>query len=196
MRDSHFVCSRSAALLAGILALASLTGAGGAQPMPNGYNTFLGTWCAQGVPTARTSIVSGGAGLTLTNELGATSPGALTGINSRSIVAFQWNLVRGTLSFDGSQINWSNNTFWSRCTSGHVGKLDGTWYAQGDPSRACAITQRYGVLSFTNETGTTVTGAFDGPMHLSATWSGQLIGGTISGDGSRIAWDNGTFWTR
>jgi hypothetical protein len=91
----------------------------------------------------------------------------------------------------------SNNTFWSRCSgNGHAGRLDGAWFAQGDPSRQCSIQQRYGALSFSNENGATASGVFDGPMHFTATWSGQQIGGTISADGSRITWDNGTFWTR
>ena len=80
---------------------------------------FTGAWCAQGDPTKHASISSNGAFLTLTNENGDTSPGQFQG--QTAIVAPGWQFVTGNLSPDGSQINWSNGTFWARCNSGGGG---------------------------------------------------------------------------
>jgi hypothetical protein len=77
---------------------------------------FTGAWCAQGDPSKHASIADNGGFLTLTNETGDTSPGQYQG--KTSIVAPGWQFVTGTLSPDGSQINWSNGTFWARCNSG------------------------------------------------------------------------------
>jgi len=79
--------------------------------------------------------------------------------------------------------------------AGGLSRLAGVFLA-GDPGRMCSISQRLGALTFVNETGTTAAGNFTGPSHLIANWQGTPIGGTISPDGSRISWDNGTFWSR
>src|ERR1700761_8458969 len=109
---------------------------------------FLGQWCAQGDPSKRASISANGPMLTLTNENGDTSPGQYQG--QTGITAPGWQFVNGNLSPDGQQINWSNGTFWARCNGGSGGggqsSLSGTWYAQGDRSKACSITQRRGNL--------------------------------------------------
>lgn len=168
-----------------------------AQPAPN--SGFFGTWCAQGDRTKRASIASNGAfGLTLTNELGSTSTGHVFGINGNQIIADQWQLVRGTLSGDGRTISWTNGTFWARCSSHHHdrGKLRGTWYFGGDRSKPCHIDERGGALTLTNESGQSATGTFTGKRTISTNWSGVTITGTVSDDGNRILWSNGTYWTR
>jgi hypothetical protein len=157
---------------------------------------FLGAWCAQGDPGKHASISGNGVFLTLTNETGDTSPGNLQGSNQ--IQAPGWQFVTGTLSRDGSQINWSNGTYWARCDNGggrHRVNLTGTWYANGDRSRACSITQRRGSLTLQNESGQGANGNVSG-RQLTTNWAGTGINGTISQNGNRIDWDNGTYWVR
>jgi hypothetical protein len=36
----------------------------------------------------------------------------------------------------------------------------------------------------------------NGKRTLTSTWNGNVIGGTVSTNGNRINWDNGTYWTR
>jgi hypothetical protein len=160
---------------------------------------FTGAWCAQGDPTKHASISSNGAFLTLTNENGDTSPGQFQG--QTGIVAPGWQFTTGTLSPDGSQINWSNGTFWARCDSGGGGgghrlNLTGTWYAQGDRSKSCSIRQRGNNLQLSNESGDNASGQMNGKRTLTSTWNGNTIGGTVSTNGNRLNWDNGTYWIR
>ena len=82
---------------------------------------FLGAWCAQGDPGKHASISGNGVFLTLTNENGDTSPGNLQGSNQ--IQAPGWQFVTGTLSSDGSQINWSNGSYWARCEDDNGGGI-------------------------------------------------------------------------
>ena len=71
---------------------------------------FLGAWCAQGDPTKRCSIGSNGVFLNFANESGSTASGHLVGTSQNVVIADEWDFVKGTLSNDGSQINWSNGT--------------------------------------------------------------------------------------
>jgi hypothetical protein len=160
---------------------------------------FTGAWCAQGDPTKHASISSNGAFLTLTNENGDTSPGQYQG--QTGIVAPGWQFVTGTLSPNGRQINWSNGTFWARCDSGGGGgghrlNLTGTWYAQGDRSQSCSIRQRGNNLQLSNQSGDNASGQMNGKRTLTTNWNGTTIGGTVTANGNRINWDNGTYWIR
>jgi hypothetical protein len=159
---------------------------------------FMGAWCAQGDPTKQASISNNGVFLSLTNENGDTSIGNLQGSNQ--ISAPGWQFVTGTLSGNGRQINWSNGTFWARCPSGgggnHYGSLSGNWYPNGNRSLSCSIQQHRGNLTLQNEVGQKATGSFNGRGQVSTNWSGTRINGTVSRDGNRINWDNGTFWIR
>jgi hypothetical protein len=170
-----------------------------AQFPPNPRSAaFTGGWCAQGDPTKQASISDNGAFLTLTNENGDTSTGQYQGQNG--IVAPGWQFVTGTLSPDGSQINWSNGTFWARCDTGGGGhqrlNLTGTWYAQGSRNQSCSIRQRGNNLQLSNESGDQASGQITGKRQLTTNWNGTSIVGTVTGNGNRINWDNGTFWTR
>ena len=158
---------------------------------------FLGAWCAQGDPTKQASIASNGAFLTLTNENGDTSIGNLSGNNQ--ISAPGWQFVTGTLAQNGSRINWSNGTFWARCSNGGGGRklnLNGIWHPNGNQAQSCSIQERRGVLTLQNESGDRATGTTDGRRHVTTNWSGTKIGGNVSQDGNRIDWDNGTYWIR
>ena len=162
---------------------------------------FTGAWCAQGDPGKHASIADNGGGfLTLTNENGDTSPGQYQGQNG--ISAPGWQFVTGTLSPDGSQINWSNGTFWARCDNGGGGhnrhrlNLTGTWYAQGNRAQTCSISQQGRNLQLSNESGNSASGQMNGKRTLTTNWNGNTIGGTVSNNGNRINWDNGTYWIR
>lgn len=158
---------------------------------------FLGAWCPQGDPNKHASISGNGVFLTLTNENGDTSPGNLQGSNQ--IQAPGWQFVTGTLSNDGSQINWSNGSYWARCDSGggrDRWTLTGTWFANGDRSRACSIRQRHGDLDLHNESGQSASGNFTDRHRITTNWGGAVIQGRISQHGNRIDWDNGTYWIK
>jgi hypothetical protein len=159
---------------------------------------FIGGWCAQGDRTKQTSISHNGAFYNLTNESGDTSIGNLQGNNQ--IQAPGWQFVTGTLSRSGQQIQWSNGTFWARCPTGGGGRgnlnLNGNWYPNGNRSMQCSIQQRKGSLTLENESGQRATGSLNGKFHLTTNWQGTTINGTVSRDGTRIDWDNGTYWIR
>jgi hypothetical protein len=175
-----------------------------AAPAPQGNQgaAFLGQWCAQGDPTKQTSITSnGGVFFNLTNEQGDTSPGTLQGPNVMS--APGWQFVTGTLTPDGSQINWSNGTNWQRCNNGGGGgggwrrpRIEGTWYRSGNRSQRCSIRRRGDTYRLTSETNDTATASWDSRHQLTTNWSGTIITGIVTNSGNRINWDNGTFWTR
>jgi hypothetical protein len=161
---------------------------------------FIGSWCAQGDPNKHATIKSNEVFFNLTNESGSTSIGHLQGTSQNVLVADEWQFMEGTLSPDGKRINWSNGTFWARCSGGgggsHRPNIDGTWYQSGDRSKACYIKQKGKNLKLTNESGATATGSFDEKRHVTTNWNGTSIGGSITGNGDRIDWDNGTYWTR
>ena len=169
----------------------------------NVNSAFLGQWCAQGDPSKIASISANGPFLTLTNEQGSTSPGNTQGSNQNVIVAPGWQFVQGTITPDGSRINWTNGTFWARCNQGgggdhhgHLPNLQGTWYRSGNHAQACSIQQNRKSLTFTNESGQSAQGQFLGPKHVTANWNGQTINGNLVNNGGRINWDNGTWWSR
>jgi len=162
----------------------------------NAGAAFLGTWCAQGDPSKRTSITSNGVYFTLTNELGSTSIGRVTGANGSQIEADEWQFVTGTLSSDRKTISWTNGTYWTRCQSRHHIDLRGAWYFGGDRSKPCRISQHGGSLTLQNESGQTASGSFTSKSTISTVWAGITITGTISHDRNRILWSNGTYWTR
>ena len=158
---------------------------------------FVGGWCAQGDRTKQASISNNGAFFNLTNENGDTSIGNLQGNNQ--IQAPGWQFVTGTLTQNGRQINWSNGTFWARCPSGGGGgtlNLNGNWYPNGNRSMQCSIQQHRGNLQLQNESGQRATGSFNGRYNVSTNWQGTKISGTVTRDGNRINWDNGTYWIR
>jgi hypothetical protein len=185
---------------ASILAISAFTGRTVfAQPGNSQGSGFLGAWCPQGDPTKHASISNNGAFFNLTNENGDTSIGNLQGPNQ--ISAPGWQFVTGTLSPDDSRISWTNGTFWARCPSGGGGghnrpNLNGIWYSNGNRSLQCSIQQHRNVLNLQNEQGVRATGSFDSRRHITTNWSGNQIAGTISPNGNRIDWSNGTYWIR
>jgi hypothetical protein len=159
---------------------------------------FVGGWCAQGDRTKQTSISYNGAFYNLTNENGDTSIGNLQGNNQ--IQAPGWQFVTGTLTRNGTQIQWSNGTFWARCPTGGGGggtlNLSGNWYPNGNRSLQCSIQQRRGNLTLQNEGGVRASGSFTSKRQITTNWQGTTITGSVSSDGNRINWNNGTYWIR
>jgi hypothetical protein len=182
----------------GMPSSASSTPGDGAQANGAQGAGFVGGWCVQGDRTRQASIIYNGAFYNLTNESGSTSIGNPQGSNQ--IVAPGWQFVTGTLSMGGSQIQWSNGTFWARCPSGGGGgrkpDLNGNWYPNGNRSLQCSIQQRRGNLTLQNENGRRATGSFNGRWAIATNWQATRIRGTITRDGNRINWDNGTYWIR
>ena len=57
------------------------------------------------------------------------------------------------------------------------------------------LRQRRGSLTLQNESGQSANGNVSG-RQLTTNWAGTGINGTISQNGNRIDWDNGTYWVR
>jgi hypothetical protein len=191
-------------LCVAIVAVVSVRSKAASAPQMPGQppSRFLGAWCAQGDPAKQCSVSMNGLFLTFTNESGSTSSAHYIGVDQNVVSADQWGFVQGTLSQDGTRINWSNGTYWARCSGGGGGggrnypNVDGTWYRGGDHSKSCYIRQKKRNLSLTNEQGDSGTGNTDGRWHLTTNWAGTTVHGTISRDGNTIYWDNSTTWTR
>lgn len=83
--------------------------------------------------------------------------------------------------------------------AGTLPNISGTWYANGNPSARCRISQSGTSVSLTNEQGATATGSFIDPSTLDTRWGvfgGGHVTGRISGDLRTITWSNGTYWSR
>jgi hypothetical protein len=73
----------------------------------------------------------------------------------------------------------------------------GAWCAQGDPAKQASITSNGAFFTLTNEMGSTSVGSLQGMQQNVIVATGwQFVRGTLSGDGRRINWSNGTFWAR
>jgi hypothetical protein len=80
---------------------------------------------------------------------------------------------------------------------GQAGRIAGDWCAQGDKTKHCSISSKGPVLTFTNETDSTSTGHFVNTQQTvfsADEW--RFVQGTLSPDGLRIDWSNGTYWLR
>ena len=94
----------------------------------------------------------------------------------------------GSLSADGTQIYWNNSTVWagpsvldvSSISSVFTGK---TWYGGSTP------------VYFTSETSCIINGVAYPFTAVNFTTTVNGSTGTISADGTRIFWDNGSVWT-
>jgi hypothetical protein len=47
-----------------------------------------------------------------------------------------------------------------------------------------------------NQSGDHASGQITGKRQLTTNWNGTSIAGTVTANGNRINWDNGTYWTR
>ncbi len=88
---------------------------------------------------------------------------------------------------------------WTEVRAGTLPNISGTWYANGNPTGRCHVSQSGNSVTLSNERGATATGHFVDPSTLSTDWggfNGGRITGTISSDLRRITWSNGTYWSR
>jgi hypothetical protein len=157
---------------------------------------FFGEWCAQGNLSWRASINDKGNFIFLNNGIGDTSIGL--GIGSTKISAPGWGSVRGTLSPDRSQIDWSNGTYWMRCPATQASSplsLTGKWYADGGV-QPCFIQQKGDQIRISRGKGCHATGRIDEAGHVTTEWSGNRIDGAVTPDGNHINWSNQTYWSR
>lgn len=80
---------------------------------------------------------------------------------------------------------------------GAASGFQGAWCAQGDPAKQCSVSSNGVFLSFTNENGDTSTGHFVGmSQKVVSADQWNFVQGTLSSDGRRINWSNGTYWAR
>ncbi len=170
----------------------------GALPISQG-RSFVGTWCGQGDPANPATITDNVAFLTL--KVSEVDASIGLGQDQRTIFAPGWGFITGTLSPDSKRIDWSNDTYWTRCNIPKVHahsrlKLAGTWYADGLRSEVCSIREHGSALQLDNGHGASASGSVDAQGRLTTDWKGNSITGVVSADGNRIDWDNGTWWVR
>lgn len=86
---------------------------------------------------------------------------------------------------------------WALAQDFGAGRISGDWCAQGDKTKHCSISSNGPVLTFTNENGSTSTGHFvnmQQTVFSADEW--KFVQRTLSPDGLRIDWTNGTYWMR
>jgi poly(beta-D-mannuronate) lyase len=163
---------------------------------------FVGQWCGNALQTHRAVISDAGPYLILANENGDSSTGRV--VEDRLVIAPGWRDVRGLLTPNGQQIDWSNGTFWLRCTaapnappvSSQTVHLAGKWLPEGPFSKSCTIRQLDDTFSIQCPHGSKATGRVESGSRLSSQWSTGAIGATVTDDGNHINWDNQTYWSR
>lgn len=156
---------------------------------------FPGTWCVEGDPKMRASIAEKDGALALDNGIGSKSSGDLSGQNG--ILGQDWQVL-GILAPSGVQLDWTNNTYWMRCTASldKLPRLSGRWIAMTDTTRPCSIEEHGHKLSLDNGLGTQGTGRIDANGRIISSWAAKRVAGQLTPDGNHINWDNGTYWTR
>ena len=166
-------------------------------PPPPANSPLLGAWCVQGNLAAHASIRLDANLLLLTNPNGQSSVAETP--TPTSLLALAWHGIEGALTPDGSQIDWSNATWWARCLTRPAVQplsLSGQWIPLGVRSIVATIRQNGRSLHINNGLGATATGVLDESGHLSTNWSGHTITGVVTPDGKHINWSNQTWWTR
>jgi Alginate lyase len=167
-----------------------------AAEFPAGHadSFFLGEWCGEGKPELRATIVDGGDFFVLNNGQGALSSGEAKGPLVMS--ALGWGPVLGVVSPDRSQIDWSNDTYWTRCPSEPLASpvnLTGTWIAMDG---SCVVHQERNRVSSGESKDCLATGSVDKNGHLELDAAAGKFEGDVTADGKHINWVDGSYWTR
>ena len=124
-----------------------------------------------------------------------------TGDRSQCTVAkeptgeFMFNVFPGKVTWDDAQAWMTSN---GNIESTPDLNVNGNWYMGGpyNVGMPCQIIQQGSALTIINENGARSTGrVIDGVTVKATDWEGGLRG-TISADGNRIDWANGTWWVR
>jgi hypothetical protein len=83
----------------------------------------------------------------------------------------------------------------AQAANGQGSGFVGAWCPQGDPAKHASISYNGAFFNLTNENGDSSIGNLQGSNRISAPgW--QFVVGTLSSNGRRIDWTNGTFWAR
>jgi hypothetical protein len=181
---------------------AAATGHSSSPASQTGFASALdGRWFHDGKPTS-IKVDPDGRKLTVIDENGFRTYGNMEGSREFVITSMaSLDRLRGTMTPDGKRISWSNGGTWTRDpTQGgsHFGHgagqhhgISGRWYHDGRPT---SISESPGgSVTITDENGRTTSGHMMGNGEFMMS---SLIRGTVSSDGKRISWSNGTEWRR
>jgi poly(beta-D-mannuronate) lyase len=161
-------------------------------PAGHVHSLFLGAWCGEGKTELRATITDGGDLFVLNNGQGSLSSGEARGPFVMS--ALEWGPVLGVLSTDHSQIDWSNGTFWARCSSSPATiDLTGTWIALDG---SCNLHQQGNLVRSGGSKDCLASGSVDKNGHLVMDALFGKFEGDVSADGNHINWVDGSYWTR
>lgn len=163
-------------------------------PAGHVHSLFLGDWCGEGKTELRATITDGGDFFVLNNGQGSLSAGEARGPYVMS--ASEWGPVQGVLSPDHSQIDWSNGTYWARCslrpTTPPV-DLTGTWIAMDG---SCFLHQQGNHVRSGDSKDCLAAGSVDKDGHLVMDALFGKFEGDVTADGNHIDWADGSYWTR
>lgn len=172
---------------------AAATGPSGAGPSLAA--SLSGQWYHDGKPTS-IRVDPDGRNLTIIDENGHRTSGVAT-----SPYELDFRGLKGSVGHGGRRISWNNGTTWTREPGqggshlSHGGDqnqgLSGRWYHDGRPT-SVSISPGGGV-TITDENGQTTIGHMSGNGEIMMS---SFIRGSVSSDGRRISWSNGTTWTR
>jgi poly(beta-D-mannuronate) lyase len=163
-------------------------------PAGHVHSFFLGEWCGEGKTELRATIADGGDFFVLNNGQGSLSSGEARG--PFVIAALEWGPVLGILSSDRSQIDWSNGTYWARCSSRPATRpvnLTGTWIAMDG---SCVVHQEGNLVRFGDSKDCLAAGSVDKNGHLELDALAGKFEGDVTVDGNHINWVDGSYWTR
>jgi hypothetical protein len=172
---------------------AAATGQSAAGP---GFATSLaGQWYHDGKPTS-IRVDPDGRNVTIIDENGRRTSGV-----ANSPYELDFRGLKGSVGHGGRRISWNNGTTWTR--EPHKGGSDvgqapgpgqgisGRWFHDGKPT-SVSVSPGGGV-TITDEQGKTTIGHMSGNGNIVLS---SLISGSVSPNGRRISWSNGTEWTR
>ena len=163
-------------------------------PAGHVHSLFLGDWCGQAKPELRATITDGGDLFVLNNGQGSLSAGEARGPYVMS--ASEWGPVQGVLSPDQSQIDWSNGTYWARCSSRPTTSLvdlTGTWIATDG---SCVLHQQGNRVLTGDSKDCVAAGSVNKDGHLVMDALFGKFEGDVTADGNHIDWVDGSYWTR
>jgi poly(beta-D-mannuronate) lyase len=163
-------------------------------PAGHMHSFFLGEWCGEGKTELRATITDGGDFFVLNNGQGSLSSGEAKGPYIMS--ALEWGPVLGVLSPDHSQIDWTNGTYWSRCSSRPTTSpinLTGTWIAMDG---SCVVHQEGNLVRSGESKDCSAAGSVDNDGHLVMDALFGKFEGYVTADGNHINWVDGSYWTR
>jgi hypothetical protein len=139
------------------------------------------------------TITQSGVNLSINNGYGSNSTAVLNGNTFTTSDG-----LTGTISTDGTRINWSNKFIWTlKGAFQSAISLSGNWAMYGKDGlpyeKNAVITQNGTSVTLNNGYGSVETVSFVDSKLMVRTWR---LTGTVSADGKRIDWSNGIYWTK